>query len=168
MSQDPWVQCGTKRVQWHQMLKALVESVRANSQEEPWKMIPVMDRARKIFHPGKDYDGRSFVGSLVGTLDARRGLGVSSSRDKLFANIGILGRAEGNINQKYLVEVANSSHARIYTDIAKYVISMQGDLSILSFCEIAAWETDLGNPASIPSCAPNWMLKASHTLPSAS
>jgi hypothetical protein len=50
------------------MLKALVESVRVDSQEELWKTILVMDRAREIFHPGKDHDGGSFVGSLVSTL----------------------------------------------------------------------------------------------------
>jgi hypothetical protein len=50
------------------MLKALVESVRVDSQEEPWKTVLVMDRAREIFHPGKDHNGGSLVGSLVSTL----------------------------------------------------------------------------------------------------
>jgi hypothetical protein len=50
------------------MLKALVEIARVDSQEQPWKAVLVMDGAREIFHQGKDHNGGSFVGSLVGTL----------------------------------------------------------------------------------------------------
>ena len=151
-------------MQWRQMLEMFFGRVNVNTKEEPWRTVLLMEKARTGLGPRLDLDGRSFTEALLNTLDSRQGLRVTDSRDMLFAHSAILGETEGDPNRRSLVEVDyNKSQAEVYRDIAKYAISMEGDYSILTFCESAVPGESLRTPMNIPSWAPNWMVKAPHT-----
>ncbi|KAH8595816.1 heterokaryon incompatibility protein-domain-containing protein [Bisporella sp. PMI_857] len=110
---------------------------------------------RSLFSRVWLYQEQLFSRDLI--LEARRGLGVSDPRDKLFAHLGTLSQNDRSIGlqTKSLISVDyGKSLAEVYEHIAKFYIQVMGNYIILAFIGYTA------TPSPIASWAPNWTVKS--------
>lgn len=103
LSRDPWIQCGSRRVQWSkfcsypagclenslnigcdsvQSMNALRMLVRSNLKD-----VVESNHGKRIVHIEDTYSATEF---LFRVLHTRRGLGVSIASDMVFAHRGLL------------------------------------------------------------------------------
>jgi hypothetical protein len=142
-SRDPWVQCGTFLVKWHDLKNVITKSAR----EVDNKRVQVIDdmamlhsehhlgRFRNV--PGHDSkDPMLIAGKLLTLLISRRALGVQDPRDRLFAHVGLLGSVSLDESLIRLIEVDyGKEESLVFFEIARFLTEAFQDYRILSLLE---------------------------------
>jgi hypothetical protein len=145
-SSNPWIQCGKIRAKWQMMYDAL-EKISPSfvdlSQSQRCEIICGMERAWKGH---RKFESRL---DMVELVSARRGLGVSDPRDRVFAHIGF--SADGR-NKNLLVDYCKTC-AQVYTDFALH-ISMTGGFLLL--LDELTEKQSCHTIQDLPSWVPDW------------
>ncbi|KAF8856768.1 HET-domain-containing protein, partial [Acephala macrosclerotiorum] len=167
LSQDPWVQCGSKRLKWESLCHFL-RVFRSNGKSEytlggrpkqggsnasmeldALQRLEGLEEARLNFQ--QHLVGRGEGNSLLSLLSSRRGLGVTDPRDMIYAHFGIMSDTfPGHLKNE--VDYSKSV-IELYTEIALYLFHKYKDCRMLTFVE----DTDpLKRLRGLPSWVPDW------------
>jgi hypothetical protein len=145
-SVNPWLQCGKTRVKWSSAYSALGGDPRSqlqSPQEQKHKIFSDMQRAWESYRDSKE---RS---SMVELLRARRGLGVSDSRDMVFAHVGFA--ADGQ-HEDLKVDYSKTP-MQVYADFARYIANKNGIAELLELVGDSKSPVRLKN---LLSWSPDW------------
>ncbi|KAL2071847.1 hypothetical protein VTL71DRAFT_13082 [Oculimacula yallundae] len=179
-SNDPWIQCGEVRARWDK-----VREVMQRVQEH----LPAFVKGTNLFHSmdkrrAEIRDGAKFrrklsraetASSLYDLLDSRRGMGVTDSRDMLFAHMGMMSAHMEIIKEfdpavGHLLDIDyGKSHSQVFRDLARYLLRNQAqspmELVHTNFqpsepmCLLSHIETctsSQGHDTRLPSWVPDW------------
>jgi hypothetical protein len=161
-SRDPWVQCGTFLVKWHDLKNVITKSAR----EVDNKRVQVIDdmamlhsehhlgRFRNV--PGHDSkDPMLIAGKLLTLLISRRALGVQDPRDRLFAHVGLLGSVSLDESLIRLIEVDyGKEESLVFFEIARFLTEAFQDYRILSLLEYG----HTSRSKHLSSWVPDWSI----------
>ncbi|KAF7952719.1 hypothetical protein EAE96_005950 [Botrytis aclada] len=166
-SKSPWVQCGRIRVRWERLFQTIetisVLSSASSRLPESYSRFVATNQRRDSFEPNR----KPFEVSpkdLLNLLMDRRGLGISDSRDMLFAHKGILQHSPQKISSKYMELAVDYSKSvrEVFVDLARYCVnssSYGGTLEVLSHVEAGNVCCSKEGEFDLPSWAPNWTFK---------
>ncbi|TGO45085.1 hypothetical protein BCON_0424g00020 [Botryotinia convoluta] len=166
-SVEPWVQCGRIRVRWEQLFQVIetisISSFASSRPPESYNRFVAMDRRRDLFNPRRK-PSKVSAEDLLDLLTDRRGLGVSDSRDMLFAHKGIL-QGSPDINSFGNMELTVDYFKRkedVFIDLVRYCVDTSPygrTLEVLSYVEGGNVCCREGETLNLPSWTPDWTLK---------
>jgi hypothetical protein len=172
LSQNPWVQCGGKRIRWDDLCNFSIlagdgtpklnitgsgmELIRDGNFKgnDALQRLGRMQRARHAFQDQKR--GTSTGNTLLDLLIERRGLGASDARDMIYAHLGL---ATDYTSQKFPLDVDYSKSAgEVFTELARFFLEMHKDYRILDYLE---GPNQAKRRRGLASWAPDWTVKNS-------
>lgn len=183
LSRDPWIQCGSKRVRWHQLFRTaqrirLPKSApdfrasvvymgkeRERISEERWKLLLHCGHSENSGKQ-KKVSLETFEETCFDMLDTRRGLGVLDPRDMLYAHQSCL---EIGFRVDDGVELLKVDYKKtcteVYLDKAKYFLFASSG-TICSRLKILSY-ADMHNTSQkfqyLPTWCPDWTTKQKPT-----
>jgi hypothetical protein len=143
LSRDPWVQCGSLRARWTDLVNLLIPGVGYGGYgvQPPFKILSTMQDAR----------GGVNAGTMVMLLKARRGLGATDPKDFVYAQLGVAGDADALMREvpiDYSLSVGD-----VFGRTARYVLQSIGLQALINLLD-----AEEGGPRlpGLPSWAPDW------------
>ncbi|TVY73539.1 Heterokaryon incompatibility protein 6 OR allele [Lachnellula suecica] len=157
LSSDPWIQVGPQRMRWNVFSDSLLHAAWGSDFDGSLKLLSDMQDARSRFGASLLYSRSSAETAdiLLGALHARRGFGCQREVDRIYGHLGILGSNSTDRMLKATVRVDYEQEwPRLYTQVARYIITAREGLGILSHIE----DIPLSGRMHLPSWVPNWNL----------
>ncbi|KAH6684632.1 heterokaryon incompatibility protein-domain-containing protein [Halenospora varia] len=148
LSSHPWVQCGKSRVKWPKLIDILSRL--------PLLVRDVFQVHLRLTEMHRAWAARHVTwekSDMLELLKARRGLGVSDTRDMIFAHVGLA--RDGHKLEK-MVDYSKTT-SEVFTTFAKYLAEHEGIYNMLR-CVAARTVTSRSSAIieNLPSWVPDW------------
>jgi hypothetical protein len=158
LSRDPWVQCGTLRARWTDLVDLLIPNAGygGHGLDPPFEVLSGMQDARA------GMVSRNAGGGIHMLLEARRGLGATDPRDFVYAHLGLASDAGALVGE---VPIDYSlSAAQIFGRTARFMLRslrLQVVIDLVDGEEPGPGKQ--GRLEGLASWAPDWTKKGGRT-----
>jgi hypothetical protein len=173
VAQDVLVQCGKSTVSWDILRKAytgppsISSLCSSNSEQTITKVFQKLDIIREIISGGRRIE-------LLDLMAGYRYCQATDPRDKIFALMGLISPSFGNSDERLAPDYAVPCKD-VYMRTVRFLITVTGNLDVLSYCEAPYDTTNISNlmsdsmfntrlsPLSEPDAFPSWVPDWSRT-----
>ena len=155
LSQDPWIQCGSYSARWSSFYNHISEMANTRKLESEGRIAQSMGDLHLQHQTSERAENLpDFARRLYDLLKSRKGSGVTDPRDMLFANLGLITRAEETEDKLFNLIVVDyeKTEGQVYRDLAYYFLEDLGAFRIFSLLD----SSEKRSNTQAPSWAPDW------------